>query len=138
MQVRILVVDDHEVVRLGVRRLVETRKDWQVCGEASDGVQAVQKVRELVPDVVILDILMPVMNGFEAAMEIRQIAPATKLILLSIHEVPVSAKEVGADAFVSKADVAQELVTTIDRLTKPRTREMSVGHAFDQEIEAES
>ena len=135
---RILVVDDHEVVRLGVRCLVESRRDWQVCGEACDGVQAIEKVRELKPDVVILDILMPIMNGFEAAMEIRQIAPATKLVLLSIHEVPVSAKEVGADAFVSKADVAAELVSTIDRVTQPKARSVAIGRGLDRELETES
>ena len=135
---RILVVDDHEVVRLGVRRLVESRPDWQVCGEACDGVQAIEKVRHLKPDLVILDILMPIMNGFEAAMEIRQIAPGTKLVLLSLHEVPVSAKEVGADAFVSKADVAAELVSTIDRLLQPKARSVAMGRWLNQELEAES
>jgi NarL family two-component system response regulator LiaR len=115
---RILVVDDHEVVRMGVRKLIETRTDWLVCGEAADGEEAVERVRQLAPDVIVLDILMPLVNGFEAASAIRQIAPKAKIILLSIHEVPVSAREVGADAFVSKASVAMELLETIERLTK--------------------
>jgi DNA-binding NarL/FixJ family response regulator len=76
-------------------------------------------VWELSPDVVILDLSMPVMNGFEAAVEIRRIAPSIKIVFLSVHDVPATAREVGADAFVSKTSSAEELVATIERVISP-------------------
>jgi len=103
MLVRLLIVDDHEDVRLGLRNLIESsRPDWQICGEAEDGAKAVAKVQELAPDVVILDLAMPVVNGAQAAIEIRQVAPTTKIILFSAHDVPASVWNGCADAFVSK------------------------------------
>jgi two-component system, NarL family, response regulator NreC len=117
---RILIVDDHEIVRVGLRMLCATRPDWQVCGEAENAARAIAKVLDERPDAVILDLSLPAgMNGFEAAREIRRIAPATKIILFSLHEVPVTAREVGADAFVSKSRGVSELVSTIERLMAP-------------------
>lgn len=80
MSVRLLVADDNEVVRIGVRTLIGNNPDWQICGEATNGREAIAKVRELAPDVVILDLTMPVMNGFQAAVEIRRIASSTKIV----------------------------------------------------------
>jgi len=118
---RLLIADDNEVLRMGLRALIGNRHGWQVCGEAANGEEAVAKVRELAPDVVILDLTMPVMNGFEAAAEIRRIAPSTKIVFFSVHDVPAVAREIGADAFVSKSSAAQELVTTIERVVgQPR------------------
>jgi DNA-binding NarL/FixJ family response regulator len=117
--VRLLVADDNEIVRMGVRTLLRDRADWQICGEATNGREAIGKVWDLSPDVVILDLSMPLMNGFQAAAEIRRIAPSTKIVLFSIHEVPSSATAVGADAFVSKTMTAQELVATIERVIGP-------------------
>ena len=116
---RLLVADDNEVLRMGVRSLIGARRGWQVCGEAANGEEAIAKVRELAPDVIILDLTMPVMNGFQVAAKIRRIAPSTKIVFFSVHEVPASAKEAGADEFVSKADAAQELITAIERVTSP-------------------
>ena len=114
MPVRFLLVDDHEVLRMGLRSLFTVRQDWQVCGEAENGEDAVQKVRELSPDAVILDLLMPGMTGFEVVSGIREIAPSTKIIFFSLHNVPITARESGADAFVSKASGARELLAAID------------------------
>ena len=114
MPVRFLLVDDHEVLRMGLRSLFTVRQDWQVCGEAEDGEDAVQKVRELSPDAVILDLLMPGMTGFEVVSRIREIAPSSKIIFFSLHNVPITARESGADAFVSKASGARELLAAID------------------------
>jgi DNA-binding NarL/FixJ family response regulator len=116
MTLRLLIVDDHEVVRLGLRRLASLHDTWEVCGEAADGEHAVAKVQELAPDVVILDLAMPGMNGFETAMRIRRIAPVTKIVLFSIQDVPVAASQIGADAFVSKAAGLPGLVATVERL----------------------
>jgi len=114
MPVRFLLVDDHEVLRMGLRSLFTVRQDWQVCGEAEDGEDAVQKVRELSPDAVILDLLMPGMTGFEVVSRIREIAPSSKIIFFSLHNVPITARESGADAFVSKASGAREFLAAID------------------------
>lgn len=119
MRLRILVADDNEVVRLGIRALLSSRCDWDICGDAANGREAINKVWELSPDIIILDLSMPVMNGFAAATEIRKIAPSIKIVFLSIHDVPATAREVGADAFVSKTSSAQELVATIERVISP-------------------
>jgi DNA-binding NarL/FixJ family response regulator len=114
---RLLIADDHAVVRLGLRSLLSRKQGWQVCGEASDGDTAIARVCELWPDVVILDLTMPGMNGFNASREIRRIAPCTKIILFSIHDIASIAGQAGADAFVSKTSAPNELVTAIERLT---------------------
>src|ERR1700691_2292556 len=82
---RILLADDHQVVRSGVRSLLEGHADWKICGEAGNGREAVAKAVELKPDLVILDLSMPLMNGFEAAKELRKVAPATRIIVFSMH-----------------------------------------------------
>jgi DNA-binding NarL/FixJ family response regulator len=111
--IRLLVADDHEIVRIGVRILFSGSDQWEICGEAQDGAETIEKVRELSPDVVILDLTMPVMGGFDTAKQIRRLAPSTRIIFFSIHETPTTARLVGADAFVSKASAAQELPRTI-------------------------
>ena len=116
MALRLLIADDHEATRLGVRALIAHKRDWHVCGEAATGIEAVQKVVELNPDVVILDLSMPEMNGFEAAEHISECSPSTKIIFFSMHEVPASARMVGGHAFVAKSTAAQELVSAIERL----------------------
>ena len=116
MPVRLLIADDSEMLRIGIRTLLEFRRDWQVCGEAANGEEAIARVRELAPDVVILDLSMPVMNGFEAAEEIRRSSPATKIIFFSVHEVPSTARTVGGDAFVSKSAPASHLLEEVERV----------------------
>jgi DNA-binding NarL/FixJ family response regulator len=114
MPLRLLLVDDFDFVRVGLRSIFASRSDWQICGEAADGVTAIAKVVELTPDIVILDMTMPVMNGFEAAKEIRRLAPSTKIILFSVYDIPVDG--LPADAFVSKSSGADGLISTIERL----------------------
>lgn len=113
MPTRFLLVDDHDVLWMGLRSLT-VRQDWQVCGEAEDGEDAVPKARELSPDAVILDLLMPGMTGFEVISRIREIAPSTKIIFFSFHNVPITARGSGADEFDSKASRARELLPAID------------------------
>jgi CheY-like chemotaxis protein len=121
---RILIVDDHEAIRRGIRSLL-TRDSLGICGEAENGKQALEKVRELKPDLVILDVSMPVMNGVEAAREIRRFAPRTKIVFLSVYDSPQImeiAKKAGADAFVLKSAADRDLNVTVKRLLQP------VGH----------
>src|SRR6266849_6152757 len=116
MPARLLIVDDHEVVRKGVRTLFARNDSFEVCGEAQNGMEAIRMVPELSPDVVILDLSMPGMNGFETAAKIRLIAPSIRIVFFSVHEIPSTALWVGADAFVSKSSSGQELVFTLNRV----------------------
>src|ERR1700686_3994767 len=116
MPARLLIVDDHEVVRKGVRMLFSNTDSFEVCGEAPNGIEAIRMVPELSPDVVILDLSMPGMNGFETAAKIRQIAPSIRIVIFSVHEIPSTALRVGADAFVSKSSPLEDLVLTVNRV----------------------
>src|ERR1700730_4849268 len=113
---RVLLVDDHPIVRMGLQFLLANRPALVVCGEAENGREAIQKVLHLAPDLVILDLSMPLLNGFDTALEIKRIAPSTKIILFSIHEIPSKAQIIGADAFVQKGCPPGELVLTIQRV----------------------
>ncbi len=122
-KIQILIVDDHPAVRDGLRCILSQNPRWQVCGEAKNGKEAVEKVQELTPDLIILDITMPVMGGIKAARKIRQIAPLTKIVLLSMHDgahVEAEVRHAGGDAFVSKADDPSSLVNAVERLVEMR------------------
>jgi len=121
----ILIVDDHAVVRRGLRTLLSSRPDWQICGEASDGVEAIEAAKALRPDVVLMDISMPRMNGIEAARVLRSELPGCKVIIISQNDPLVArrqAQEVDAAAFVAKSDLSQQLLPTLARILAPRER----------------
>jgi two-component system invasion response regulator UvrY len=117
---RILVVDDHEVVRFGIVGLL--KDSWDVCGQAANGLEAIEKVRELQPDLVLMDLRMPIMGGTEATRRIRVLSPKTKIILLSMYEsetVIELARLIGADACLSKRCAAAELRKAIGAVLGP-------------------
>jgi DNA-binding NarL/FixJ family response regulator len=87
LPIRILLADDDATIRMLIRRLLETHSDWQVCGEATDGVDAVQKVMQLAPDVVILDLSMPRMNGVDSGREIAKIKPDLPMLLFTVQQI---------------------------------------------------
>jgi two-component system response regulator NreC len=121
---RVLVADDHEVVRAGVCKLLEGSPDIEVCGQASDGQQAVDQARELKPDLIILDITMPTLSGLAAAKEIRKILPDVPILFLSMHDArPLmeTAKAVGAQGFVGKNQVRAVLLKAVDALAHQKT-----------------
>src|SRR5207248_8784108 len=115
--VRILVADDHEVVRRRVRALLESQSNWQVVGDAIDGRDAVRQAERLKPDVVILDITMPDLNGIDATRQILKALPPTEVVILTMHESENLVRrilEAGARGYVSKSDLGRNLVEAVD------------------------
>lgn len=116
---RILVADDHALMRQGIRAMLSRNPRWNICGEAENGREAIDQVKELTPDFVILDISMPELNGIDAAREIRRIAPATKIIILTMHEssqLEAAALQAGADTVITKRMAVNSLTDAIERL----------------------
>lgn len=121
---RILVADDHEVVRKGLIALLQQQADWQVCGEASDGREAVDKTAQLRPDVIILDIGMPSLNGLEATRQILKTNPSAKVLILTLHDSDQVVRDVlnaGARGFLLKSDAARDLVAAVEALRRDKT-----------------
>src|ERR1700731_291458 len=123
MKLRILIADDHEVVRRGLCTLLQTREGWEVCGEAKDGREAVEKAKQVRPDVVILDVGMPNLNGLAATRQLIQQNPQQKVIVLTItdsDQVIREALDAGARGFVLKSDAARDLVSAVEALQSKR------------------
>jgi DNA-binding NarL/FixJ family response regulator len=121
---KILLADDHEIVRKGLRAVVEAQRDCEVVGEASDGRQAVALAKELNPDVVILDVSMPQLNGLEATRQILKTRPQTKILILTMHETDPLIRGVldaGARGYILKTDAGRDLVAAIESLRRNKT-----------------
>jgi DNA-binding NarL/FixJ family response regulator len=120
MTTRILIVDDHEIVREGLRsHLARSRPDWDICGEATDGEQAIELTRELKPDLVILDITMPRMSGLEASSRMRKQGVTIPVLIFTTHDSERLAAEVrqaGAQGYVLKSQAVRHLVQAIDTI----------------------
>ena len=121
---RILIADDHEIVRHGLRRLLESQPGWQVCGEAASGREAVAKARQLKPEVAVLDFGMPELNGAEATQQILRESPRTEVLVLTMHDAEQLVREVlaaGARGFVLKSDASRDLVAAVQALLEHKT-----------------
>jgi DNA-binding NarL/FixJ family response regulator len=121
---RIVVADDHEIVRRGLVSLLKSHAGWEVCGEARDGREAVEKVKDLEPEIVILDIGMPNLNGLEAARQMAHNNPESKLLILTISdadEIVRAVLDAGARGFVLKSDAARDLVAAVEALQSNKT-----------------
>jgi PAS domain S-box-containing protein len=117
---RVLVVDDHEVVRRGVRSLIQSHSKYDVCGEAVDGQDAVEKARELNPDVIVMDVSMPRLNGLEATHLIRATLPGSEVLILSQHDSPEMVRQAfkaGARGYVVKSSIARDLLAALESVS---------------------
>jgi DNA-binding NarL/FixJ family response regulator len=120
---RILLVDDHDLTRAGLCYLLEKQKDWNVCGEASNGRTAVQLTIECAPDLVILDMSIPELNGIEATRQILKNAPRTKILIYTMHEterIIVDALNAGVSGIVLKSDAGENMVHAVEQVAKGR------------------
>jgi DNA-binding NarL/FixJ family response regulator len=121
---RILVADDHDVARRGIRALLESHPGWQVCGEAHDGREAIELADTLKPDLILLDIGMPNLNGLEAARQILATSPNASILILTMHDTEHVVREVlraGARGFLLKSDAGSDLITAVEALQNHRT-----------------
>ena len=120
---RILLADDHEIVRRGLKDLLEAEAGWQIVGEATTGREAVAKTQLLKPDVVILDLRMPELNGLDATRQILQSLPGTEILILTVSDSEQLARtllEAGAHGYLLKSDAGRDLVTAVESLRKHR------------------
>ncbi len=121
---RILVADDHEVVRRGLLGLLKAHPGWEVVGEAVNGREAIEMAKELKPDVLIMDITMPEMNGFEATRLILETEPQTAVLIFTIHksdQVRRQAMEAGARGYVLKSQASHDLIAAVEALARHET-----------------
>lgn len=123
MTIRILLVDDHPIVRQGLKTLLEAHPGWEIIGEAADGLEAVDKADRLRPDVMVLDVTMPRMNGLEACRLIRQKAPGPEILFVTQHDSPQmmrEALEAGARGYVVKSNAARDLLEAVEAVSQHR------------------
>ena len=120
-------MDDHHAARTTLRELLDWHS-FQVCGDAKDGEEAIEKVMELKPEIVLMDINMPVMNGIAAAQEIRRIAPSTKIVFLTVHDSPQfkAGTKPWAHGFVCKSEAGKELIPTLERVAGITANETTI------------
>jgi DNA-binding NarL/FixJ family response regulator len=125
MQTRILIADDHDIVREGIRTLISrSRPEWQICGEACNGEQAIEAVKALKPDLIILDITMPKMSGLETSSQIAKLDLDCSVLIFAMHEsdrMPIEVRQAGAQGFVLKSQASRDLIRAIDRLLAGET-----------------
>jgi NarL family two-component system response regulator LiaR len=122
--VRILIADDSAVVRKSIRNLLESNTGWEVCGEAANGQEALDHAMKLKPDIIVLDLVMPVMDGLQAARKMAVIAPRTPTVMLTMHYSPQlvsEASEAGIQSVLSKSE-SHALISTIENLLQNRNR----------------
>jgi DNA-binding NarL/FixJ family response regulator len=123
MTIRILVVDDHPIVRQGLKTLLEGHSGWQVIGEASDGAEALERAGQLNPDVMVLDVTMPRMNGLEACRLLRRQFPNLEILFVTQHDSPQmmrEALEAGARGYVVKSNAARDLLAAVEAVSQHR------------------
>ena len=143
---RILVADDHDLMRRGIKALLQSHAGWEVCGEAHTGREAVTKAEELKPDIVILDISMPDLNGVDAAKRIRKSSPDTEVLILSVHysdQLIRDILEAGVRGYIVKSDSDRDLIIAVETLANhkpfftPRATEVMLTNFNEGKTRAE-
>src|SRR5947199_10755527 len=135
---KVIIVDDHAVIRRGVHGILRAFPEWELCGEAQDGQEAIRLAEQLKPEIIIMDVSMPGLNGLEATRIILNILPDTKILLLTLHssaELVRSAFRAGARGYVLKSDAEHELVRALNVLAGDGTY---VSPGIDQHIAKEA
>ena len=123
-KIKIILVDDHEIVRQGVKSLIETIPDWTVCAEAADGESAMQAAKELRPDVAVVDISMPSFSGLDLIVELKKTLPGIEILVLTMHEserIVAQALRAGARAYLLKSDGGEKLFEALTALSHHQT-----------------
>ncbi|NBR83889.1 MAG: DNA-binding response regulator [Verrucomicrobia bacterium] len=113
---KLLIADDHDIVRAGMKALIEDQVGWQVVAEAGTGRSAVEKAKATTPDVCVMDVTMPELNGLEAARQIKKLLPHTEILILTVHEseqIAADVLKVGARGYILKSDAGRELVAAV-------------------------
>lgn len=131
MPLRILVVDDHASVRNTIRTFLERHAGWEVCGEAADGIEAIQQAADLRPDIAIMDLDMPRLNGLEATRRIHDLIPSTRVLILTLHDIstlPKMARESGAQGYVLKSEAFDVLTQAIEAVGRSENFFISPMH----------
>jgi DNA-binding NarL/FixJ family response regulator len=124
MNLRILLADDHDIIRRGLRTLLSSRPGWTVCAEAATGREAIAMAEQHKPEIVVMDISMPDLNGLEAARKIRKMLPKTEVVILSLHYSDQLVREVvdaGARAYIMKSDADRDLLTAVEAVANHRS-----------------
>jgi DNA-binding NarL/FixJ family response regulator len=122
-ELRILIADDHDLMRRGLKTVIESHPGWVVCDEAHTGREAIAKAEKIKPDIVILDISMPVLNGIEAAKGIRKASPTSEILILSLHYSDQLIREIldaGVRGYIMKSDPDQDLINALEKLANHR------------------
>jgi DNA-binding NarL/FixJ family response regulator len=144
--VRIMIADDHAIVRRGLRSLLETQPGWDVCAEASNGREAVEKAAQFKPDVAVIDIGMPELNGLEATRQILAMHPQTEVLILTMHQSEQVVREVlhaGARGYVLKSDADVHLIAAVETLLQhkpfltPTVTDLVLGEYLNDRTSAE-
>jgi DNA-binding NarL/FixJ family response regulator len=124
MSLRILVADDHDIIRRGLKSLLTAKPGWEICAEAKNGREAVSLAEEHKPDVVVMDVSMPELNGLEAVRRIRKQLPKTEIVVLTLHfsdQLVHDIVEAGAKGYIMKSDADRDLVAAVEALSVRRT-----------------